>query len=67
MMAHPNSGAWVWPAAMIVWGPGFTSARHSHHCDQLVMEDAGQTSNSKWTGRSMENMWRCIGPSRRRS
>ena len=37
MIAHPNPGAWVWPAAMIVWGPGFTSARHSHHCVQLVM------------------------------
>lgn len=22
---------------MIVWGPGFTAARHSHHCVQLVM------------------------------
>lgn len=37
VIAHPNPGAWVWPAAMIVWGPGFTSARHSHHCVQLVM------------------------------
>jgi AraC-like DNA-binding protein len=41
MLAHPNPGAWVWPAAMIVWGPGFTSARHSHHCVQLVMVTRG--------------------------
>jgi AraC-like DNA-binding protein/quercetin dioxygenase-like cupin family protein len=37
MMIHPNPGALVWPAAMIVWGPGFTAAHHSHHCVQLVM------------------------------
>lgn len=37
MLIRPNPGAVVWPAAMIVWGPGFTSARHSHHCVQLLM------------------------------
>lgn len=37
MLIHPNPGALVWPAAMFVWGPGFTSAHHSHHCVQLVM------------------------------
>ncbi len=37
MTIHPHPGALVWPAAMIVWGPGFTAARHSHHCVQLVM------------------------------
>lgn len=37
MMINPKPGAWVWPAAMIVWGPGSTAARHSHHCVQLVM------------------------------
>jgi AraC-like DNA-binding protein len=42
VIAHPNPGAWVWPAAMIVWGPGFTSARHSHHCVQLVMVTRGR-------------------------
>jgi len=30
-------GMAVWPAAMIVWGPGFRSAAHRHHCVQLVM------------------------------
>jgi AraC-like DNA-binding protein len=37
MLIHLNPGALVWPAAMIVWGPGFTTAGHRHHCVQLVM------------------------------
>jgi AraC-like DNA-binding protein len=37
MLVHPTPGALVWPAAMIVWGPGFTTAGHRHHCFQLVM------------------------------
>jgi AraC-like DNA-binding protein len=37
MLVHPTPGALVWPAAMIVWGPGFVSAGHSHHCFQLLM------------------------------
>jgi AraC-like DNA-binding protein len=37
MLIHPNPGALVWPAAMIVWGPGFTTSGHRHHCVQLVM------------------------------
>lgn len=41
MITHPNPGAWVWPAAMIVWGPGFTSGQHSHHCIQFVMVTEG--------------------------
>jgi len=31
MLIHPNPGSLVWPAAMFVCGPGFTSAHHSHH------------------------------------
>src|SRR5262245_60313213 len=34
-------GSLVWPAAMIVWGPGFTSSEHSHHCVQFVMAMRG--------------------------
>jgi len=30
-------GLAVWPAAMIVWGPGFRSVPHRHHCVQLIM------------------------------
>ena len=41
MLIHPNPGALVWPAAMIVWGPGFTTAGHRHHCVQLVMAMQG--------------------------
>jgi AraC-like DNA-binding protein len=31
----------TWPAAMIVWGPGFTSTAHGHHCVQLLMAIRG--------------------------
>jgi hypothetical protein len=41
MLIHPSPGALVWPAAMIVWGPGFTASGHSHHCVQLVMAIEG--------------------------
>jgi AraC-like DNA-binding protein len=30
-------GRLAWPAAMIVWGPGFTSTLHRHHCVHLLM------------------------------
>jgi AraC-like DNA-binding protein len=41
VMIHPNPGRLVWPAAMIVWGPGFRSMRHRHHCVQLLMAIEG--------------------------
>ena len=41
MLVHPNPGRVVWPAAMIVWGPGFASAGHSHHSVQLLMAMQG--------------------------
>src|SRR5215510_1777043 len=41
LLIRPPAGALVWPAAMIVWGPGFTSAAHRHHCVQLVMAMRG--------------------------
>lgn len=44
MMIHPTPGRLVWPAAMIVWGPGFSSAGHRHHCVQLVMALRGKLS-----------------------
>ena len=37
MLVQSKPGSLVWPAAMIVWGPGFRTAGHSHHCFQLVM------------------------------
>ena len=41
MLIHPTPGALVWPAAMIVWGPGFITSGHRHHCVQLVMAMRG--------------------------
>jgi AraC-like DNA-binding protein len=37
MLISAAPGALLWPAAMIVWGPGYISSGHSHHCVQLVM------------------------------
>jgi len=42
VLIHPAPGAFAWPAAMIVWGPGFTSSAHRHHCVQLVMTMRGR-------------------------
>lgn len=36
MLIHSAPGVVFWPAAMIVWGPGYASAPHSHHSIQLV-------------------------------
>lgn len=37
MLISSSPGSLLWPAAMIVWGPGYTSSGHAHHCVQLVM------------------------------
>lgn len=37
MLISAAPGALLWPAAMIVWGPGYVSSGHKHHCVQLVM------------------------------
>jgi AraC-like DNA-binding protein len=34
--------ALLWPAAMIVWGPGYVSDTHEHHSVQLVMAVEGR-------------------------
>jgi AraC-like DNA-binding protein len=31
----------LWPAALIVWGPGSAPGRHAHHCAQLSVALAG--------------------------
>jgi len=41
MLIHLTPGRLVWPAAMIVWGPGFTTAGHRHHCVQLIVAMRG--------------------------
>lgn len=37
MLISLMPGALAWPAAMVVWGPGFTSTLHRHHCVHLLM------------------------------
>jgi len=46
-----------WPSAMIVWGPGFKTAAHRHHCVQLLMTLQG--SLLVRSGHEME--WRKAG------
>jgi AraC-like DNA-binding protein len=41
MLIWTAPGAVLWPAAMIVWGPGFKSTPHRHHCVQLIMTLGG--------------------------
>ena len=41
MLLHTAPDVVVWPAAMIVWGPGYTATAHRHHCIQLVMAMSG--------------------------
>jgi AraC-like DNA-binding protein len=41
MLISAVPGALLWPAAMIVWGPGYVSTEHAHHCVQLVMAVRG--------------------------
>ena len=43
-----------WPAALIVWGPGFFSVKHKHHSVKLVMAIEGELRirrgpPQKWT------------------
>ena len=56
MSVDPTLGALGWPAAMIVWGPGFTTTGHRHHCIQLVMAMRGTLSIR---GRSNAPWMRC--------
>lgn len=42
MLISAAPGALLWPAAMIVWGPGYVSSGHAHHCVQLVMALRGR-------------------------
>jgi AraC-like DNA-binding protein len=37
MLLPAAPGMAAWPAAMIVWGPGFATKAHRHHCVQLLM------------------------------
>jgi AraC-like DNA-binding protein len=57
MVKPQTPGMLVWPAAMIVWGPGFTAARHRHHCVQLV----ATTDGSLRIRQGPEDKWRRCG------
>jgi hypothetical protein len=37
MPLRGRQGTSPWPPAMFVWGPGFKTAAHHHHCVQLLM------------------------------
>ena len=39
MLLPTTPGMAAWPAALIVWGPGFASTAHRHHCVQLIMTE----------------------------
>src|SRR5262245_65435921 len=57
LLIHPPPGALVWPAAMIVWGPGFTSAPHRHHSVQLVMAMRGTLLVRVKAGGAWQRSW----------
>src|SRR5262245_55602432 len=37
MLMNATPGALSWPAALVVWGPGYRSSLHKHHSIQLVL------------------------------
>lgn len=51
MLVSAAPCALLWPAAMIVWGPGYTASRHKHHCVQLVMALQGELRVRSGPGR----------------
>jgi hypothetical protein len=54
MLVSAAPGALSWPAALVVWGPGYASSAHRHHCVQLVLALQGSlriraSSRGRWT------------------
>jgi AraC-like DNA-binding protein len=41
MLIDLAPGAAVWPAAMMMWGPGYHTTAHRHHCVQVLMTVRG--------------------------
>ena len=37
MLIQLAPGGAVWPAAIMMWGPGYNATAHRHHCVQLLM------------------------------
>lgn len=42
MLIAPNSGAFPWPTAMVVWGAGDATSEHRHHSIQLILALTGR-------------------------
>jgi AraC-like DNA-binding protein len=57
MPLRARQGVAPWPAALIVWGPGFATAVHRHHCVQLLMTLRG----SLLVRGGPENAWKKCG------
>ena len=57
MLLPTTPGMAAWPAALIVWGPGFASTAHRHHCVQLLMTLRG----SLLVRNGPEDAWRKCG------
>ena len=57
MLLPTTPGMAAWPAALIVWGPGFASTAHRHHCVQLLMTLRG----SLLVRSGPEDAWRKCG------
>jgi AraC-like DNA-binding protein len=49
--------ALLWPAAMVLWGPGFISSTHTHHSVQLLMALKGNIRIRSGPGQK----WRICG------
>jgi AraC-like DNA-binding protein len=41
MLIDLTPGTVVWPAAIMMWGPGYKTTAHRHHCVQLLMTVLG--------------------------
>jgi AraC-like DNA-binding protein len=51
MLVSAAPGALSWPAALVVWGPGYTSSPHRHHSIQLLLALRGQLRIRPGSGR----------------
>src|SRR5690349_17730716 len=55
--AHLTPDGHIWPAGLVVWGPGMRSSPHAHHALQIVLALEGQLR----VRRSPVQRWRRIG------
>ena len=59
MLLPTTPGMAAWPAALIVWGPGFASTAHRHHCVQLLMTLRGSLLVRSGHGGRVEETREC--------